>query len=141
MTESTGIWLSFQLAAEEVERRLGLTWGAAQKTLLELCESSAVRYQQHTHGYPNISSNDLRRWLQDKLTRKTGGKRPRIIALLRTMFPRGVPDRADHPREPLRATLVERDPSLHPLDFKTLKTAIEVYNRQLGNARNTSVSD
>jgi hypothetical protein len=141
MTEDTGIWFGFQLAAEEVERRLGLTWGAAQKTLLELCESGAVRWQPVSHGYPNISSNDLRRCLQEKLTRKTGGKQPRIIALLRTMFPHGVPDRADRPREPLRATLVERDPSLHPLDFRTLKTAIELYNRQLGNARNTSVAD
>jgi hypothetical protein len=140
MTESTGVWLSFQLAAEEVERRRGLTWGAAQKALLDLCESGAVRWQQH-HSGPNISSNDLRRWLQEKLTRKTGGKQPRIIALLRTMFPAGVPDRADCPREPLKAELVKRNPSLHPLDFKTLKTAIEAYNRQLGNARNTSVSD
>lgn len=146
MTESIGIWLSFQLAAEEVERRLGLTWGAAQKTLLELCESGEVRWQSVSHGYPNISRNDLRRWLQEKLTRKTGGKQSRIIALLRTMFPHGVPDRADRPREPLKAELVERDRSLHPLDLTTLKTAIEVYNRQvgnrqLGNARNASVSD
>ena len=140
MTESTGIWLSFRLAAEEVERRLGVTWGAAQKALLDLCESDTVRWQQH-HSGPHISSNDLRRWLQDKLTRKTGGKQPRIIKLLRRMFPDGVPDREYRPRKMLKAELVKRDPTLHPLDPKTLATAIDAYNRQLGNARNTSVSD
>jgi hypothetical protein len=145
MTESTGVWLSFQRAAEEVERRLGLTWGAAQKALLDLCESGAVRWQQH-HSGPNISSNDLRRWLQEKLTRKIGGKQSRIIKQLRTMFPPGVPDRAHCPRQALTAELVKRDPTLDPLDPKTLARAIETHNRQasnrqLGNARNTSVSD
>ena len=43
MTERKGIWLSFPLAAEEVERRLGLTWGLAQKTLIEACESGGDR--------------------------------------------------------------------------------------------------
>jgi hypothetical protein len=57
------------------------------------------------------------------------------------MFPAGVPHRADCPRERLKADLIRRDHSLKPLDLKTLKTAIEIYNRQLGNARNTSVSD
>jgi hypothetical protein len=57
------------------------------------------------------------------------------------MFPAGVPNRADCPRWPLRATLLKRDASLKPLDLKTLKTAIDAFNRQLGNARNTSVSD
>jgi hypothetical protein len=43
LKQGVGIWLSFQLAAEEVERRLGLSWGAAQKTLIEACENEEVR--------------------------------------------------------------------------------------------------
>lgn len=29
------MWIAFNLAAEEVERRLGVSWGMAQKVLLE----------------------------------------------------------------------------------------------------------
>jgi hypothetical protein len=89
-----------------------------------------------------VSRTDFDYWLNQQPTRPTaGGKQSRLARLLAEMFPAGVPARADCPREPLRATLLKRDPSLTPLDLKTLKTAIEAYNRQLGNARNTSVSD
>jgi hypothetical protein len=145
MIEDTGVWLSFQLAAEEVERRLGLTLGVAQKTLLELCESGEVRWQPISHGYTDISRNDLRRWLQEKLTRETGGKQSRIAKQLAEMFPERVPNRTNYPRQALTAELIKRDHSLHPLNLKTLARAIETHNRQvsnrqLGNARNTGVS-
>ena len=78
----------------------------------------------------DVSKIDLEHWLNQQPTEPTaGGKQSRIIRLLKEMFPAGVPNRADHPREPLRAELVKRDPSLKPLDLKTLKTAIEIYNR------------
>jgi hypothetical protein len=134
-------WLSFQLAAEEVERRLGVTWGAAQRQVFDLCESGTVEWRQRYPGGPDVSRGGFRRWLENKLTRKVGGKQSRIRRLLAEMFPAGVPHRGDCPREPLKAELLERDPGLKPLDLKTLKTAIDAYNRQLGNARNTSVSD
>jgi hypothetical protein len=90
----------------------------------------------------DVSKTDLEHWLDQQPTQPTaGGKQSRIIRLLAEMFPTGVPDRADWPREPLRAALLERDRSLKPLDLKTLKTAIEMYNRVVGNAGNTSVSD
>jgi hypothetical protein len=90
----------------------------------------------------DVSKTDLEHWLNQQFTQPTaGGKQSRIIRLLAEMFPTGVPHRADCPREPLKATLVERDPSLKPLDLKTLKTAIEIYNQVVGNARNASVSD
>jgi hypothetical protein len=133
-------WLSFRLAAEEVERKFGLTWGAAQRQVLDLCESGAVGWRQRYPGGPDVSRDDLRRWLEGQLTREVGGKQSRIIRLLAKMFPTGVPKRADCPREPLRAELLKRDPSLTPLNLKTLQTAIDAYNRQLGNARNASVS-
>jgi hypothetical protein len=86
----------------------------------------------------DVSKTDLEHWLSQPTS---GGKQSRVSRLLAEMFPDGVPNRADCPREPLKAELVKRDPSLKPLDLKTLKTAIDTYNRQLGNARNTSVSD
>jgi hypothetical protein len=36
-------WFSFRLAAETVERRLGVSWGMAQKLLLEAIESGVIR--------------------------------------------------------------------------------------------------
>jgi hypothetical protein len=172
-------WLSFYEAVRQFERSLGMSTGAAQAKLRELCASGTVRSQKEPYllvarqpqgeGPPvyiepsewrqreidvmtdsdgckywvDVSKIDLEYWLNQQLTQSTaGGKQPRIIRQLKEMFPAGVPNRADYPRQPLTAELIKRDPSLAPLDPKTLKTAIEAYNRQQqGNARNTSVSD
>jgi hypothetical protein len=131
-------WLSFQLAAEEVERKLGLTWGAAQRQVLDLCESGAVEWRQRIPGGPDVERNDLLRWLEQP--RKVGGKQSRIIRLLADMFPDGVPNPADYPRQTLTSELIKRDPGLASLSPKTLQKAIAAYNRQLGNVRNTNVS-
>jgi hypothetical protein len=89
-----------------------------------------------------VNKDDCKRWLH-KLKPKApvaaepataGGKQSRIIRLLKEMFPTGVPSRNDCPRQPLTAELIKRDGSLSPLDPKTLKTAIDAYNRQQGNA-------
>jgi hypothetical protein len=58
-----GGWCSFDLAAEEVERRLGVSWGKAQKTLMELCEKGTLRWRNVAEGGPNVSGNDLHQWL------------------------------------------------------------------------------
>ena len=50
MTERKGVWFGFQLAAEEVERRLGLTWGAAQKTLIEACKNGKIETRSNYSG-------------------------------------------------------------------------------------------
>ena len=39
------MWVQFQLAAKEVERRLGVSWGMAQKVLLEACENKEVEWR------------------------------------------------------------------------------------------------
>jgi hypothetical protein len=95
--------------------------------------------------FVDVDEDDFRYWLNQQPTQPTaGGKQSRIIRLLAEMFPSGVPNRDDCPRQPLTAELIKRDPTLSPLDPKTLKTAIDFYNRHwetLGNARNTSVSD
>ena len=89
----------------------------------------------------DVSKIDLEHWLNQQTRSTAGGKQSRLVRLLAEMFPAGVPNRDDCPREPLRAELLKRNPSLKPLDLKTLKTAIETCNRVVGNARNTSVSD
>ena len=100
------------------------------------CDADGCKY------FVDVDENDFRYWLNQQLTHPTaGGKQSRLVRLLAEMFPAGVPNRADCPREPLKAELLKRDPSLKPLDLKTLKTAIETCNRVVGNARNTSVSD
>jgi hypothetical protein len=51
------MWISFRLAAEEVERRLGVSWGAAQKLLLEACENEEVTWQQQASDGPDVPKN------------------------------------------------------------------------------------
>jgi hypothetical protein len=125
------IWLGFQLAAEEVERRLGLSWGAAQKTLLEACENGEMKWQQGSSG-PDVLDEDFHRWLGAKLSKPVGGKQARVIPLLREMLQgQPVPPHNLCPRKRLRADLLRRDRSLNPLDLKTLQKAIKEYNAGL----------
>ena len=120
------MWLSFALAAEQVERELGETRGAAQKALLEACNSNAVKWQRRAFGGPDIWHDDLSTWLKAKLNPPVG-KQPRIIELLGKLYPEGVP--AHRKRQAIRAELLELDAkNLSPLHFKTLKTAIDRYH-------------
>jgi len=121
------MWVGFQLAAEEVERRLGLSWGAAQKTLLEACENGKVTSRRTEDGL-DVLDTEFWEWLSAKQARPPAGKVPKIIDHLAQLFPNGVPDRTRCPRKALRADLCKRDPSLHPLDEATLKKAIDTYN-------------
>ena len=83
-------------------------------------------------GDIEINADDLRYWLKSQRAspnkQRTLGKRPRVIKQLAEMFPEGVPDPGDCPRKDLRAELLERDPSLKPLDEETLKRSIEEFN-------------
>jgi hypothetical protein len=159
-------WVYFHWAADKIGDKLAITPGAAQARLRKLCASGEIRTMMSWDNEepetisPSqwrdedvdliapldfltvaVNRSDLRRWLDQQPTQAAGGKQSRVARLLAEMFPAGVPTRADCPREPLRAELIKRDPSLQPLDLKTLKTAIEMYNRQVGNARNASFSD
>jgi hypothetical protein len=123
------MWLSFQLAAEEVERRLGVSWGMAQKTLLEACENKEVTWRKASVGGPDVFDTSFLEWLSFKQHPQPGGKQPRLLKHLATMFHnKRVPDPSDYSRKALRADLLKRDPSLYPLDEATLKTAIDKYN-------------
>lgn len=162
-------WVYFHWAADIIGDTLAIPPGPAQAQLRKLCASGEVRaiisdkdYMEQPEPIPAsrwrevdvdltapygwidvaVSRADFDYWLSKQPAQPTaGGKQSRVVRLLVEMFPTGVPSRADRPREPLRADLLGRDPSLAPLDLKTLKTAIEAYNRQVGNARNTNVSD
>jgi hypothetical protein len=141
MTLRKGIWLSFPLAAREIERRLGVTWGAAQKTLIEACQSGEIETLSNYSGQgPDVFDVDFYQWLNSRLNQPAGGKQSRILRLLAKMFPTGVPSRDVRPREGLRAELLRRDPTLEPPTLKTLQKAIVAHNRQLGNASIPSVS-
>jgi hypothetical protein len=91
----------------------------------------------------DLNSQDLAYWLVNLINKLPArakpptafGKVPLIIEHLTQLFPEGVPDRAHCPREPLKADLLQRDKRLHPLDLKTLRTAIDQYNAGLGSSR------
>jgi hypothetical protein len=122
------MWLGFQLAAEEVERRLGVSWGMAQKLLLEACENKEIKSQRTECG-PDVFDTEFWEWLKAKQNPPRGGKQSRIIKHLSEMFPnKRVPDPSDCPRKALRVDLLKRDRSLDPLNLGTLKTAIDTYN-------------
>ena len=123
------MWVQFQLAAKEVECRLGLSWGMAQKTLLEACKNEEVTWQKASQGGPDVLDTSLLEWLKAKQNPPRGGKQPRILKHLAAMFPnQRVPKASLKPRLALRADLLKRDPSLAPLDEATLKTAIDTHN-------------
>jgi hypothetical protein len=154
-------WLDFDRAVNELADKLVIHPSAAQAQLCKLCASGRIRAvggdgndaptlippsEWAEDDFPAleimVSNIDFYSWLDRQSTQPTaGGKQSRLVRLLAEMFPAGVPNRADCPRLALKADLLKRDPSLQPLDLKTLKTAIETCNRVVGNARNASVSD
>jgi hypothetical protein len=122
------MWIGFQLAAEEVERRLGLTWGKAQKVLLEACENEELT-SRRAEGGPDVLDTSFLEWLKVKQNPRPAGKQPRILKHLAVMFPNErvpIPDLC--PRYTLKADLLKADPGLAPLDEATLKAAIEKHN-------------
>src|SRR6478672_5369618 len=121
-------WIGYTLAVEEVERRLGLSWGAAQKALLEACERGELRWRNTPGGGPDIGDPDLFDWLEAKRSHPPSFKQSRILKLLAGMFSNHrVPAPELCPRKTLRADLLKLDPLLKPLDEATLKSAIDKY--------------
>jgi hypothetical protein len=84
--------------------------------------------------YIDVSEDDVVYWIilaKPKLSLPPStrqGKVPRIKALLAKLYPNGVPDPAFANRKELQGRLVKDDPTLTPLDHKTLKAAIDEYN-------------
>src|SRR5262249_8686067 len=133
--------LAFFFGAQEIERSLDMTPGAAQAKLRKLCSSGKVRSWRKPYSMLNgepqgeciepsewrrreidlmtdsdgcsyfvdVSKTDLLGWLKAKQRPQRGGKQPRILKHLSTIFPnKRVPDPSDYSRKALRADLVER---------------------------------
>jgi hypothetical protein len=87
-----------------------------------------------------VSEDDVIHWLIEQprpvanAKAVKGGKIPRIKVKLAELYPKGVPEPGLCPRKELQNTLIKRDKSLAPLDLATLKTAIDDYNRSIGNS-------
>jgi hypothetical protein len=79
-----------------------------------------------------INADDLRYWLKSQRAapnKQEVGKRPRVKKLLAEMFPSGrVPEPGLCSRKHLKRQLLNRDPTLDPLDEETLKLSIEEFN-------------
>ena len=86
-------WYGFQLAAEEVERRLGVTWGLAQKLLLKAIEKGALNSQPSREGGgPDVLDVDLFRWLEAKeKPSKSTPKQDLAKQAIRKLWPDGIP--------------------------------------------------
>jgi len=64
-------WFSFRLAAETVERRLGVNSGMAQKLLLEAIESGDVKARRSEDSDdPDVWSVDFENWLERQKPKK-----------------------------------------------------------------------
>jgi hypothetical protein len=91
------MWLNFQWAAEEVERRLGVSWGAAQNALLKACKNGTVKWQRAEHGGPDVLDIDFERWLEAKQSPRKATSRKRALAkqAVNDLWPGGVPKDKD----------------------------------------------
>ena len=127
-----GRWLSFQLAAEEVERRRGCSWGAAQKAVLDACKSGKLKWRNGSQGGPDVLDVHFWHWLDKPRPKPQPKKRSRVKTYLAEMFHnQRVP--GDYSRKDLRGDLLKRDKSLYPLDDGTVKSAVDEYNRSIRN--------
>ena len=121
------MWVNFKSAAEMVERELGVSWGAAQRMLLDACNNKEIKTKDETYC-ASVLDVDCLRWIETKKTKQTGGKVALIIVYLTEMYPDGVPIAELCNRQDLQGKLIARDKTLSPLDPKTLKKAIDKYN-------------
>ena|SRR6266446_8318472 len=87
-----GGWLSFRLAAEEVERWRGCSWGAAQKAVIDACNKGELRWRRSSQGGPDVFDADLRRWLQQPVARSRATKKRDLAELaVKHLWPNGIP--------------------------------------------------
>jgi hypothetical protein len=84
------MWVVFQLAAEEVERRLGLSWGAAQKLLIEAVKNGDVVSKD---GY-YVLDTSLTEWLKAKQgpAKRSAPKRDLAEQAVKALWPDGAPE-------------------------------------------------
>jgi hypothetical protein len=153
-------WFDFDHAAIELGDKLAIPPGAAHVQLHKLCASGVIRSiggdktsQEEPKPIPpsawGMISLHRMSWLAiststigsigNQLIRLAASSLA-LLGCLQRCTRQACPS-ADCPREPLRAALLARDPSLKPLNLTTLKTAIDALNRQVRNAPNVNVSN
>jgi hypothetical protein len=87
-----GGWLSFRLAAQEVERWRGCSWGTAQKAVIDACNKGELRWRRSSQGGPDVFDVDLRRWLQQPVARPRATKKRDLAELaVKHLWPNGIP--------------------------------------------------
>jgi hypothetical protein len=131
-------WLSFQLAAEEVERRFGLTRNGSEEAVIDAIENGKLKWKRGPDGQdgPDVLYADLQRWVNPPTIKATNRPKPKprkrlkVKAYLTLKFSgQRVPD--DYVRKVLLSEVREGgDPSLKQLDDATLKTSIDEYNAE-----------
>jgi hypothetical protein len=87
-----GMWLSFPLATEHVERRRGISWGEAQRVLLDACKKGTLRWRNSRDGGPDVWNVSFWLWVdQRKLVHRASPKRVLANLAIKMLWPNGVP--------------------------------------------------
>jgi hypothetical protein len=132
-------WLGFQFAAEEIERRLGYSWGAAQKVLLDAIEHGAVRSQRNADdGDPDVWGGHLQRLIEGKLKPKGRARPQRELAreAIIALWPdaRHIPHRTTDLIKPIYNWVMEHCEGCAPPKRDSIRRAAA----QLRNAQHAS---
>jgi hypothetical protein len=122
-------WFRFDKAANELGDKLAIPPSAAEAKLRKLCASREIR----TVGCDDPDDPDVRvepippsEWPEDDLPRQE-------VFVSNADFYKWLNKQS---AKLIAGGKQSRIARLNPLDLKTLKTAIDAYNRQLGNAGN-----
>jgi hypothetical protein len=132
-------WLGFRLAAETVERRLGVNSGMAQKLLDEAIESGVIRWQRdESEGEeyplgPSVWSVDFEDWLEMKQKPK---KPQQDLAreAINALWPDGNMPKITEMVEPVADWVLEHHKGRSPPSRDSVRRAVA----QIRNARHAS---
>jgi hypothetical protein len=132
-------WFSFQLAAEEVERRLGVNWGAAQKALIEAIENGDVKSQRDPDAdFPDLWGPDLESWLEAKGKSSKARSSPQqelAKEAIAALWPEGnIPAKTKEMEKPICDWVAKHRKGRHPPSRDSIGRAAT----QIRNARDAS---
>jgi hypothetical protein len=88
----SGMWLSLQVAAKHVERRRGMSSGAAEKAVLAACKEKKLRWRSSRDGEPDVWNVGFWLWLeQSEGKSRASPKRDLANLAIEKLWPNGVP--------------------------------------------------
>jgi hypothetical protein len=133
-------WFSFRLAAETVERRLGVNSGMAQKLLLEAIESGVIRSQrdeseeEHPLG-PSVWSADFEDWIEMKQKPKQASPQQDLAReAINAIWPDGNMPKITEMVKPIADWVPEHHKGRSPPSRDSVRRAVA----QIRNARHAS---